>query len=94
MSIRENEARIKQERTPKQQAAQWKKPPKSKAALIEFYIDGVSFPATKSDLLSHAEMTSAPATILYAIQHFSDREYLDIIDIYDEAERFLYEEVS
>lgn len=48
---------------------------------IERYLKGIHYPAQKQDLLDQAENNGAPQDIMNALNHFTDKEYKNVIDI-------------
>lgn len=54
-------------------------------ALLERYLKGIHYPATKKELLRRALQNDAPRQVLYALIHFARKEYVSTIDVAKEV---------
>ncbi|NLB00324.1 MAG: DUF2795 domain-containing protein [Methanomicrobiales archaeon] len=57
--------------------------------IIEVSTSGVSFPASKSELIERAKGTDAPQVVIDALDKFEDRQYIDPEDIKSEFNKIL-----
>lgn len=55
--------------------AQRDKPQQTDPATIEEHLEGLSYPATKQELMRHAESQNAPQEVMTVLEHVDDREY-------------------
>lgn len=54
---------------------------------VERYLKGIDFPATKDDLIQHAQENDAPNDVLGALDRFDDRPYSSVADIAREVSK-------
>ncbi|WP_038466549.1 DUF2795 domain-containing protein [Candidatus Odyssella acanthamoebae] len=54
---------------------------------IEKYLKGISFPASKNDLIRQAEDNQAPDAVINVLEEFSDKEYNSVTDVAQEAKK-------
>lgn len=54
------------------------------SSMIEEYLDGLSYPAEKMDLLMRAKENEAPLNFLYVLSLFENKKYKSSIDVFEE----------
>ena len=50
-------------------------------ANITHFLDGLDFPATKDELIDHAEDNNAPQEVLDVLEQLPDQEYSSMADV-------------
>jgi len=59
--------------------------PQNAPIAVEKYLKGVDCPATKDDLLEHAQDSGAPEDVLDIIEQMDDRDYESPVDVSKEV---------
>lgn len=62
-------------------------PEKASPAAIERYLKGISFPASKDDLVSKAKENKAPSDVMHILNQFEEHQYNSPIDVSKEVGR-------
>lgn len=57
---------------------------KTNPAVIDRYIKGIHFPASKKDLLGRARKNSAPDDVMRVLSKFSEHNYNNVTDVTNE----------
>ncbi len=56
-------------------------PQKASPSAVERYLKGIDYPATKEDLIEHAEDMGAPSDVMNVLRRMPDQDYDSPIDI-------------
>lgn len=57
------------------------KTPKGSTPAIETYLKGITFPATKEDLINKARENNAPEEIVHVIELFPSKAFASVSDV-------------
>lgn len=58
---------------------------KASPAAVERYLKGVDYPASKQDLVDHAQDQDAPDDVMHVIEQMADRTYNSPVDVSKEV---------
>jgi hypothetical protein len=62
-------------------------PHKASPAAIEKGVKGISYPASKDDLISQAKTNGAPSDVMEVLSRFEEKDYKSPIDIAKETSK-------
>lgn len=62
-------------------------PEKASPAAIERYLKGISYPASREDLINKAKENNAPSDVMHVLNQFGDHQYNSPIDVSKEVGR-------
>jgi hypothetical protein len=62
-------------------------PEKANPAAVERHLKGITFPASKQDLIERAEMNGAPSDVMSVLNRMEKTEYHSPIDVSKEVGR-------
>lgn len=55
---------------------------------VERFLKGIDFPASKDDLIEHAQDNRAPGDVLKMLDMLDDKEYNSVVDITKEVGKY------